>query len=101
MPVTLGHSLQSHSGISGAATGDGRAALLQPQGAARTLALSFFSVCALSTKLVDGTSFGSSVSASSVPKDCSIWAVCFTISAKLSIAWKEELTGHQLPQKRL
>lgn len=39
---------------------------------AHTFALSFFSVCARSTELVDWTSLGSSVSASSVPKACSI-----------------------------
>lgn len=62
-----------------------------------TFTLAFFSVCALSTRLVDWTSFGSSVSASSVPKACSIWAVCFTIRAKLSIAWGGGRTRSQNP----
>lgn len=51
-----------------------------------TLALSFFSVWVRSTELVDCTSLGSSVSASSVPKACSICAVCLTRRAKLSMA---------------
>lgn len=36
------------------------------------------------------TSLGSSVSARSVPKVCSICAVVFTVIAKFSIAWEKQ-----------
>jgi len=42
------------------------------------------------------TSSGSSVSASSVPKDCNICAISFTVSAKLSIAWWETISAISL-----
>lgn len=38
---------------------------------------------------IEGISSGSSVSASSVPKDCNIWAISFTVRANFSIACKE------------
>lgn len=45
---------------------------------------------------IEYMSSGSSVSASSVPKDCNICAISFTVSAKLSIAWWETITAISL-----
>lgn len=47
-------------------------------------------MCVLSRRVVAWISFGSSVSASSVPNDCRVCAVFFTSSAKPSIAWNKE-----------
>lgn len=52
-----------------------------------TFILSFLVVCVLSRMVVAWISLGSSVSASSVPNDCRVCAVFFTINAKPSIAW--------------
>lgn len=52
-----------------------------------TFIWSFLSVCVLSRSIVAWTSLGSSVSASSVPNDCRVCAVFFTIRANPSIAW--------------
>lgn len=54
-----------------------------------TFIWSFLVVCVLSRVVVAWTSLGSSVSASSVPNDCRICAVFFTISANPSIAWRK------------
>lgn len=45
---------------------------------------------------IEYMSSGSSVSASSVPKDCNICAISFTVSAKLSIAWWERIIAISL-----
>lgn len=71
---------------------------MAPRPTQPTFAWSLLCVWVLSTALVAGTSLGSSVSASSVPKLCSLWAVCLTMSAKLSMACKgREVSSHSRP----
>lgn len=65
-----------------------------------TFTRTLFCAWALSTALVAGTSLGSSVSASSVPKLCSLWAVCLTRRAKLSMACKGHRGWHCPPGTR-
>lgn len=55
-----------------------------------TFILSLLLVCVLSRMVVVLISFGSSVSASSVPNDCRVCAVLFTISANPSMAWSKK-----------
>lgn len=55
-----------------------------------TFILSLLLVCVLSRRVVVLISFGSSVSASSVPNDCRVCAVLLTINANPSISWGEQ-----------
>lgn len=52
-----------------------------------TLSWQYLSVRSARMRSIEYMSSGSSVSASSVPKHCNIWAISFTVRAKLSMAW--------------